>query len=392
MKLYFYTEDRYVRGKDGKVYNPQGKYKYNTYQRYLSVFSQIVVVARILCDSTYNGEEKNLVEGHCVSVYDIPYYIGPREYLKVQTEVKKKIEKTINNDSAYILRVPGRISQIAGNILHKKKIKYAVEVVGDPYDVFSKGASTHPLRVFFRYHGYFSLKKTVKNATTALYVTEKHLQNRYPNRNMCGVSDVSINEIDIINEAKRYKNHDAQYTLVTIGTLDAMYKAPDIVLKVLQELNMRGYKCRLKWIGAGRLLDNIKRLSIDLNINDKVDFLGYVSDKIDIFHQLDSSDYFILASRQEGLPRVIPEAFARALPVIGTKVGGIPELLQKNMLVDVNSSQQITEKIMFLIDNPAIAEEISKQNLEKGLNFTEDVLQKRRVEFYSKVLESYNIQ
>lgn len=388
MELYFYIEDRLILGKDNKIYNFQGVNTYALFlSRYLQVFSKIIVVARVLNDPNYNGNEKNLVEGTGVKVIPLPYYVGPWEYMKVKKETRNIIKSTINNKSAYILR-NGNVARIASAELKKNKIKYSVEVVGDPFDVFSKGGVKHPLRLFFKYAGYFDLKKLVKGASTAMYVTKEYLQRRYPCKNVSfSVSDVRIFEEEIKNNSKRYEAKSS-FKLISVGSLEQMYKSPDIVLKSIQLLNEKGYGCSLKWIGSGKYMESMKNMAEELGIKEKVDFLGFISNKQELIDQLDYADFFVLASRTEGLPRVIPEAFARALPVIGTKVGGIPELLQEDLLIDVNNPKQLADKIIQLIENPSNAEQISRENLEKAKEFSENILQQKRIEFYQKVKDT----
>ena len=63
-------------------------------------------------------------------------------------------------------------------------------------------------------------------------------------------------------------------------------------------------------------------------LRDRVRFRGQLTTPVDVRAELDRADLFVLPSRQEGLPRAMIEAMARALPCIGSSVGGIPELLQ----------------------------------------------------------------
>lgn len=391
MRVYFFTEDRLVRNKDGNIYIPQGVNNYHLLKtRYLSVFDEVVFVARVIDNSEYVGDNYRLVEGPNVKVHPLPYYIGPKGFLMKKNKIVAEVKKTINNYSAYILRLPGAIGSLAYAELKKHRIKYSVEVVGDPFDVFSKGGVTHPLRLFFKYYTYNQLKKIVENADNAMYVTQSYLQERYPNKKASHyASNVNISDDFITNSPRIYlpKKH---YSIISIGSLEQMYKAPDVLLQAVKDLKDSGIHCSLKWIGDGKYKSSVQKLAKNIGIENQVEFLGFISDKLTIKAMLDEADFFVLASRTEGLPRVIPEAFARALPVIGTKVGGIPELLQEDLLVDPNNSIQIAEKVTNLINNPKLSSYISKQNLVKANDFLDITLQKRRISFYQCVKDSYN--
>ncbi|MBL7155302.1 MAG: glycosyltransferase family 4 protein [Candidatus Portnoybacteria bacterium] len=82
---------------------------------------------------------------------------------------------------------------------------------------------------------------------------------------------------------------------------------------------------------------------------------------------LKAFDIFILPSVKEGLPYTILEAMTAEVPVIATKVGGIPEMIKNNagILIQSKNSQQLAEKIIYLINNPEIAQEMTQRAKEK---------------------------
>src|SRR5690606_37230873 len=142
------------------------------------------------------------------------------------------------------------------------------------------------------------------------------------------------------------------------------------------------------WIGAGKHLDEMKNLAKEMGIGEDVNFMGYISEKEQIISYLDKADVFILASRTEGLPRVIVEAMARGLPVLGTRVGGIPELVSEECLIERDNPMALALKIQYLIDNPELTNKISAENLERSKNYAEDILRERRKLFYRSLIST----
>ena len=102
----------------------------------------------------------------------------------------------------------------------------------------------------------------------------------------------------------------------------------------------------------------------------------------EVRERLDWATVFVLPSRTEGLPRVIIEAMARALPCIASNVGGIPELLHAEDMVAPNNPQQLAVKIKDVLTNPAQLNAMSLRNLAKAQEFRPDVLEQRRTRFY----------
>ena len=100
---------------------------------------------------------------------------------------------------------------------------------------------------------------------------------------------------------------------------------------------------------------------------------------------LDSADLFVLPSRTEGLPRALVEAMARALPCIGSAVGGIPELLDASDLVPAGDSAALAAKIQEVLRDPLRMEKMSRRNLAGAQEFVDSVLAERRRRFYQHV-------
>jgi L-malate glycosyltransferase len=100
---------------------------------------------------------------------------------------------------------------------------------------------------------------------------------------------------------------------------------------------------------------------------------------------LDAADIFVLPSRQEGLPRALVEAMARALPCIGSTIGGIPELLPPADLVPPGDAEALAAKIREVAADPARRARMSAANLAKAGDYREAELHDRRVAFYREL-------
>lgn len=385
MKLNFYTEARYVRGVDGKIYSPKDVLKYSLYERYLSVFSEVNVVARVEDVIGYVGEKKDLVEGQNVSVTPLTYYLGPLDYIKKSKKIKQEICDTINVDDAYILRVPGRIGSITFRMLRKEKIQYGVEVVGDPFEVFSKNGVKHPLRVFFRYYETYLLKKIVKSANCALYVTSNILQKRYTNRLQFVASNVEIFKESLFERDQKSFEIEDEFKIISIGSLEQMYKGADVLLNAMKVLKEQDVNIKLTWVGDGKYKYKMIQLACELGLEKNVNFVGFLNDRKTINDLLDSSHLFVLASRTEGLPRVIIEAYSRSLPVIASAVGGIPELVKREFLFKNEDFIELSKKLLKFKLEPKSLFVTGRENLDLARDFTHDIINKERQSFFKVV-------
>lgn len=153
MDLVFCTEARLVRRSSGLVYSIDGGLTNNLWQRYLCKFNHVYVMARVLSDDDCPINDKYLASSERVSFIDLPYYLGPIQYLKTRRKLNKIVANSLMPGCVYICRVPGEIGTLVADHLRRCKIPYGVEVVGDPWDVFAPGAVRHPFRVFFAIEG-----------------------------------------------------------------------------------------------------------------------------------------------------------------------------------------------------------------------------------------------
>ena len=323
MILYFITETRFVRN-GPNVYCIEASMTNTLWSRYLEVFDEIKVVARVLDDSNATYKTENLSSSDKVSFIDLPYYIGPLAFLKNCIQIRNIMCREMIPNRAYIARMPGILGSMACNILKKRNIPYAVEVVGDPWDVFAPGNFHHVLRPLLRINSFIRLRISVKNANNVLYVTKKTLQKRYPasdNAFNVNVSDVMINKGYCPSFPKVIYNDKTKFNLISIGSLAQMYKSPDVVLKAVKILIDKGFNVNLTWLGEGVFKNDMIEFAKKLGISSNVSFRGNVS-AAEVRQNLNDSDIFILASKTEGFPRALIEAMAMGLPCIGSKVGG----------------------------------------------------------------------
>ena len=99
----------------------------------------------------------------------------------------------------------------------------------------------------------------------------------------------------------------------------------------------------------------------DYGLNEDILLLGYREDIPDL---LTLMDILVFPShRREGIPRVIMESSTIGLPIIATRVGGVPEMIidgVTGILVDPHSSNVLVESILSLLENPEQAKEMGE--------------------------------
>ena len=124
---------------NGYIYS-KISFPYNFWKRYLLVFSTVKVIARVKdVNDTESGWLRS--DGPNVSFIELPYYIGPEQYLMNICEIKKRIKEKINIEDKILFRVPSQIANVSIPILNKRKQRYSLEIVGDLGCPSQKGLS-----------------------------------------------------------------------------------------------------------------------------------------------------------------------------------------------------------------------------------------------------------
>ena len=385
MKVVVTLEHRFDRTPDGAVWTLVG-FAYPFWTRYLEVFDGVRVVARVRDVPNVPPDWKQ-ADGEGVSFAAIPYYIGPWQYLLKAWEVGRGARNAVNSKDAVILRVPSTIASPIQSMLRQTGHPYAVEVVGDPYDVFAPGSLKHPLRPFFRWSSPRTLRQHCREAAAAAYVTKHALQERYPCRNLSvGVSDVDIPERTRVSSSRQARQQGT-VNVIFVGTMAQLYKAPDVLIDAVAACVKEGLDLKLSLIGDGKHRSELEARARSLGLGERVSFLGQLAGGDAVMAQLDRADLFVLPSHQEGLPRAMVEAMARGLPCIGSTVGGIPELLPPEDMVSPGNVTALATKIGEVITDPERMARMSARNLQIAKEYGDEILQKQRIAFYREVRE-----
>jgi glycosyltransferase involved in cell wall biosynthesis len=350
-------------------------------QRYLDVFESVTLMGRLF---PIEDPTAKPVEGPGVTFYPMPAYIGPVQYLRKRHIIQARARELYSPTAALIL-----MPSTAGKALLRARQSshpYALEVVADPYDILAPGSIQHPLRPLLRQILPRRLQADCRRASAVLYVTQEALQRRYPcPQYAMGVSDVDLPATALAAQPRTYSNQQQHFELILIGSLEQLYKAPHIAIAAVADCIQRGLDLGLTIVGDGKHRCELEGQAATLGIGDRVEFLGKLPAGDPIFRALDRADLFLMPSFQEGLPRAMVEAMARAKPCIGSNVGGIPELLPTEDLVVPGDVAALATKIQAVVTHPERMTQMSIRNLATAHQYVEDHLRQQRNRFYQYV-------
>ena len=181
------------------------------------------------------------------------------------------------------------------------------------------------------------------------------------------------------NNLEFIDSHDG-YKLVFVGRFIECKGIPFLIETFKMLLNS-GVQAKLYLVGSGEEENRLRDLVYCQELGEDVMFLGYSSDPLAIIKRM---DLLILPSKEEGLGRVLLEAMDIGIPVIGTEVGGIPEVIDNEvngLLVPYGDKFALKEAILRVLND-----EVLRQNI---INAGFHTLQSKfNEECYSKKLEN----
>jgi len=144
---------------------------------------------------------------------------------------------------------------------------------------------------------------------------------------------------------------DREPFIVFIGSL-IKRKGPDILIESYQKVASQFPEYTLIIVGSGPEENALLEQAENLGLNGKIKFIPRLSNT-EVARLLRKSRLFVLPSLEEALGMVVVESLASGTPVIGTNVGGIPEVVPSSAgkLVAPNNPDELSEAICHLLNN-----------------------------------------
>lgn len=263
-----------------------------------------------------------------------------------------------------------------------------------------------PMRLLTTVHGW-----GVHGGRTKLYYAIDRISLRFYERVVCvsrdlsercrdsGVAESRCRLIHNAIDIEQFKRSSSQYeakrrlgiaterlVVGSVGRLSSE-KAFDLLIRCVDELAIRGVDLELLIVGEGEEAPKLEELVARIRSKGRVRLLGFRADTVSIYEAM---DVYVLSSRREGLPNVLLEALALEVPVVATRVGGVPQLIkdgESGMLVEIDDQIGMTKAIEKLLADPLLRRRLARSGLaviEAGYSFRRRI--ERMAALYDEVL------
>ncbi len=204
----------------------------------------------------------------------------------------------------------------------------------------------------------------------------------------CGVPEdrciLIENAIDTVQFARRQTAEQAKanlglpknrFVIGAVGRLSAE-KGFDVLLQAGRLALEQGLELSIVIAGGGQEQANLEALAERLGMRDRVHLLGYAGDPRPIFEAM---DVFVLSSYREGLPNVLLEAAALQVPIVATRIAGVPRLIQhgeNGLLVEPGDLESLAQAMIQLSEDPALGARFAaagRQRIETEYDFSKRI-------------------
>ena len=153
----------------------------------------------------------------------------------------------------------------------------------------------------------------------------------------------------------REEPHNPIPNILCVGRL-VPAKGQHILLEACRVLKQEGLQFKVTIIGEGPDSSSLEQFTTINNLKDIVTFTGVLGQNT-VRDYYDKADIFVLASFAEGVPVVLMEAMAKEIPVISTRITGIPELIEHEhdgLLATPGDADDLARQIRKLLKNPEL--------------------------------------
>jgi len=253
------------------------------------------------------------------------------------------------------------LQEIDADIVHAQSLGNAIPAViykkikKIPYTVWGQGLDVNM-------PGWF-IKKTAKtclanaDAIIALSDNMKNTMQLMSDREVV----VIPNGIDLTkyDEGQR-KQRTHRKTIIYVGRLHAV-KGVQYLLEAMSAVHRKVPQAELVIVGDGNERAALETLTDQLGIRECVKFVGMVPHE-QVTDWMYNADIFVLPSISEGFPLVVLEAMACGLPVVATRVGVLPEIIEdgtNGFVVDAKSPYEIADKLLTIMQSDELYEKMS---------------------------------
>jgi len=371
----FFHDERFARDASGS-YLGTGALPYHAFARYLRHFDRVVIVARL---GPPDPARRTVASGEGLEFACVES--DGRATPRYVAALARRVREVLARADCAIARLPSLVGAVACHEALRTGKPFLVEVVADAFDVLWNHGSAKGKLAALALHAV--TRRYVRSAPFAIYVTRATLQRRYPTR---GASTFASNVLiapprpEVLERRLARisaRGGRAPLALGLVGSYDVGYKGHETALRAVALLDRPERRVTLRCIGVGDPARWRARAEA-LAVEQRVELDRALPQGNAVLGWMDRLDVLVVPSLTEGLPRSLIEAMSCALPAVGSRVGGIPELLAPRALHRPGDSRDLARAIADVVGDPETMRAQARRNWGVAHEYSAELLEQRR--------------
>ncbi|KAA0550235.1 N-acetyl-alpha-D-glucosaminyl L-malate synthase BshA [Bacillus sp. BGMRC 2118] len=286
------------------------------------------------------------------------------QYPPYDLALASKMAEVIDREELDLLHVhyavPHAVCAVLASQMAKRDVKIVTTLHGTDITVLGYDPSMNELIRF-------GIEKSDAVTAVSNQLIEQTYELLEPNKQIVPVYNFIDERVyhkkDTSNLRSSYGIHSDEKVIIHISNFRQVKRVQDVILafeKIGQHI-----PSKLLLVGDGPEVTVVNKLVREKSLTDKVLFLG----KQDNLEELYSiSDLKLLLSEKESFGLVLLEAMACGVPCVGTRVGGIPEVIvdgQTGYLCELGNIDEISDKSIMLLSDSLLHEKMAKNSLKR---------------------------
>ncbi len=312
------------------------------------------------------GSFRENIYYHEVAVSDYPLF----DFQPYETELTSKIVDVVRYEKLDVLHVHYAIPHASAAFMAKMilrsqgiEIPFVTTLHGTDITLVGKDPSFEPVITF-----------CINESDAVTAVSESLRKSTFEhfkvNREIEVVPNFIVPNMDVmrVNEEMRSKYASKNEVILCHISNFRKVKRVEDVIQVFAKVNAKN-NSKLILVGDGPERYNCEKLARELNLTDRIIFLGKLRDTV---HVLQIADVFLLPSETESFGLAALEAMAESVPVISSNTGGISEVNQhgySGFLSDVGDIDDMVKNTLFLLE-PETLKQFKINALERSKHFS----------------------
>ncbi len=295
-----------------------------------------------------------------VTVYELPYFETFLGAVRVRTKLVPRLCAFLQEHRVDVLwlRYPGAYGTVLWQEAKRSGVPVFYEIVGDPVSLLGKSPHLHGwkkhLAVWLARQHENTLRRHLQ--TTPAFAISTALAGQLT---ACGITPAVIVVSTLFREDFFWREDTCQHRPIQVLFVGALRheKSVETLIGAVALLQKQGLALHLRIVGDGPQRERLEREASAMLLPNTCYFHGFQTSPRVLHQHYMQADVFVLSSISEGLGRVLLEAMARGVPVVATRVGGIPEIVkheQNGLLVPPRDVQAMAEAMERLITDASL--------------------------------------